>query len=139
VEIALSSLALTILTKCPKLGDFVFANRSGRHPFAASGAAKADIDRRIAGLCLSQDVPVPTHWTFHDLRRTAATGLSQIGTSRFITSRILNHRDAETTSIYDRHTHDEAKALALEAWAQKLRSIVESPPDNVAEFKRAAN
>ena len=63
-------------------------------------------------------------WTPHDIRRTTASHLTSIGTSRLIVSKILNHSESNSiTAIYDRHSYNDEKQHALEAWAQKLKEI----------------
>jgi integrase len=64
------------------------------------------------------------HWTPHDLRRTAASFMTQLGTPRLVVSKILNHKDAGITAVYDRHSYENEKRQALEAWGQKLDEIV---------------
>lgn len=70
------------------------------------------------------------HWTPHDLRRTAATGLGALGVSRFLLGRILNHSDPSVTGIYDRHRYDAEVRGALEAWETHLRGLlgIDLPP-----------
>ncbi len=60
----------------------------------------------------------------HDLRRTAATYMSSMGTSRLVISKILNHAEQSITAIYDRHSYDKEKRQALNMWARKLDSIL---------------
>jgi integrase len=63
------------------------------------------------------------HFTPHDLRRTAATQMRQLGVDRFTVSRILNHVDREITATYDRYSHDKEKRQALEKWGRKLERV----------------
>ena len=51
--------------------------------------------------------------------------MSEMGVSRLVLSRILNHADKGITSVYDRHGYDAEKRAALDAWAAKLRDIIE--------------
>jgi integrase len=59
----------------------------------------------------------------HDLRRTCATGIADLGFSRFVIGRILNHQETGVTRIYDRATYDAEKRQALDAWGAKLESL----------------
>ena len=63
-------------------------------------------------------------FTPHDLRRSAATRMSELGIFRLVISKLLNHVERSFTSIYDRHTYDKEKKIALELWAKKLDSII---------------
>ncbi len=77
--------------------------------------------------------------TPHDLRRTAATGMTALGINRLVVSKILNHVENSVTAIYDRHTYDAEKRHALEAWAAHLEGILSSKPkaDNVVMLATA--
>lgn len=63
-------------------------------------------------------------FTPHDLRRTAASYMTGMGTSRLTVAKILNHADRGVTAIYDRHSYDVEKHAALTAWAGRLEAIV---------------
>ena len=75
----------------------------------------------------------------HDLRRTAASMMTGMGTARLTVSKILNHSERGATKIYDRYSYDPEKKAALEAWAARLQAILknEIPATNVVELKRA--
>ncbi|MDZ7760823.1 MAG: tyrosine-type recombinase/integrase [Desulfovermiculus sp.] len=62
--------------------------------------------------------------TPHDLRRTAATIISELGFNRLVVDKILNHKDRTVGGIYDRHTYDAEKRQALEAWEAELEQIL---------------
>ncbi len=63
-------------------------------------------------------------FTGHDLRRTAATHLGEMGMSRFIIGRVLNHTDPSVTARYDRHSYLAEKRDALDKWAARLAEIL---------------
>lgn len=60
----------------------------------------------------------------HDLRRTAASKMTELGVPRLIVKKILNHADNEITAVYDRFGYDREKRAALELWAKRLMVIV---------------
>ncbi len=62
--------------------------------------------------------------TPHDLRRTAASGMTSIGISRLVVAKILNHVETGVTAIYDRHGYDAEKRHALTVWADHLEGIL---------------
>jgi integrase len=68
------------------------------------------------------------HWTPHDLRRTAATGMEGAGVSPFIIGHVLNHVSATkatvTSRVYARYTYEKEKREALDLWAGKLAGIL---------------
>jgi integrase len=63
----------------------------------------------------------------HDLRRTVASRMTgDLGISRLMVSKILNHVETGVTAVYDRHSYDAEKRLALDAWGQQLDEILSS-------------
>jgi integrase len=62
----------------------------------------------------------------HDLRRTVATRLSQMGTPPEDVAAILNHVRSDVTGRhYDQYQRANEKRIALETWAKSLQSIFE--------------
>jgi integrase len=75
----------------------------------------------------------------HDFRRTAASTMASAGISRLVIAKVLNHIDRGVTAIYDRHSYDAEKRVALETWARKLDEIVTSKPEAaVVPFRKRA-
>jgi integrase len=61
----------------------------------------------------------------HDLRRTAASYMAQLGLSEDAIGKVLNHAAATVTSRhYIRHGYDLEKKQALDLWAERLMGIV---------------
>ena len=61
----------------------------------------------------------------HDLRRTGASRLTgDLGLSRFVVGRVLNHLEPGVTATYDRYAYDREKRHALDAWGQRLMEIL---------------
>ncbi len=62
----------------------------------------------------------------HDLRRTAATRMAAAGIPREHIGKVLNHVEggARATRVYDRHSYDHEKQIALETWARVLDGIL---------------
>lgn len=76
--------------------------------------------------------------TPHDLRRTAASHMTELGIPRLVVSKILNHADPSVTGIYDRYQYGPEKRSALEAWGRRLQGIIEGrPADNVVPLVTA--
>lgn len=77
--------------------------------------------------------------TPHDLRRTAASGMTALGVPRLTVSKILNHVETSVTAIYDRRGYDNEKRHALDAWAARLEEIVSGKPasSNVVSLAEA--
>jgi integrase len=130
-RVPLSSLALELLQEAKNLaGDspWVFPSpQTDRHitPEAVDHAL------RRPGLEALGFTFVP-----HDLRRTAASHMTSMGISRLVVSKILNHVERGVTAVYDRHSYDKEKRHALEAWAHKLKIILEGAGGKVVPMLR---
>ena len=62
-------------------------------------------------------------WRLHDLRRTAATGLQRLGHRLEVIEAVLGHVSgsrAGIVGVYQRHSWDQEKRIALEAWARHV-------------------
>jgi integrase len=68
------------------------------------------------------------HWTVHDLRRTALTGMAKLGIAPIVLGHIANHRTTTkagmTLSVYVQHAYEKEKREALELWADRLQGII---------------
>jgi integrase len=62
--------------------------------------------------------------TPHDLRRTAASGMTELGIDRLVVSKILNHVERHVTATYDRYSYFDQKRRALDAWAAHVDAIL---------------
>src|SRR5262249_17590598 len=70
--------------------------------------------------------PIPA-WVHHDLRRTCATGMADIGVLPHIIEAVLNHisgHKAGVAGIYNRATYRPEKAEALDRWDKHLSKLV---------------
>ena len=75
----------------------------------------------------------------HDLRRTAASGMTRMGINRLVVSKILNHVDGSVTAVYDRYSYDAEKRHALDAWGRRLEEIISgTPAKETTTFSMAA-
>jgi hypothetical protein len=77
-------------------------------------------------------------FTPHDLRRTAATLMSQIGFMDEIIDAVLNHTKQGIIRTYNLNRYDKEKQQALEAWERKLNGIITATESNVIPIKRKA-
>jgi integrase len=79
--------------------------------------------------------------TPHDLRRTAASHMTEMGILRLVVSKILGHSDGSITAIYDRFEYWPQKKQALDAWSQRLMEIVscKSATSNVVSLATAVD
>lgn len=65
-------------------------------------------------------------WRWHDLRRTAASGMAKAGVAPHVVEKILNHVSgiiSGVAAVYNRHGYDAEKRDALEAWGERLAEL----------------
>ena len=69
-----------------------------------------------------------THWTLHDLRRSCATGMAELGVQPHIIEAVLNHVSGHkggVAGIYNRAKYSAEMRDALQRWADHLQEICE--------------
>ena len=133
--IALSEPAKAILAKFPKANrKHVFGPRDAG--FQGRSAAKEMLDARIAARAGKPLV----EWTPHDLRRTAATRMAELGVQPHIIEAVLNHVSGHkggVAGIYNRATYDKEKREALALWAEHVTALVEGRNATVVPMKKS--
>ncbi|MBB6413517.1 tyrosine-type recombinase/integrase [Mesorhizobium sangaii] len=103
---------------------------NGATPVSGFSRAKQQIDqamieaaRKATG---NPDVKI-NNWTFHDLRRTAASGMAGLGVAVHVVEAVLNHKSGKISgvaAVYNRHDYAREKREALSAWANLVDRIV---------------
>jgi integrase len=76
-------------------------------------------------------------WVLHDLRRSAATHMAELGVQPHIVEEILNHKSghkAGVAGIYNRASYDREKRQALDLWADHLMAAIEGRASNVVSI-----
>lgn len=80
-------------------------------------------------------------FTPHDLRRTCATKISEMGFVDAIVDAVLAHLKKGEIRTYNKNKYDREKQKAMETWERKLKSIVTGKKSNVVAIssgKKAA-
>ncbi len=124
-EVPLSSVALEILRSTPHREERGFVFGEGQGGFSGWSKSKARLDTRIT-IVGSMIRP----WRLHDLRRTAATRLSEHGTLPHVVEAVLNHisgHKAGVAGIYNRATYAKEKRDALDRWAKHVLELIREP------------
>jgi integrase len=82
---------------------------------------------------------VMERFTPHDLRRTVATRMRELGISRGDVKMVLNHTETDVTATYDRYDGLPEKRRALVIWGSRLEQIVagKSSGSNVVQLASA--
>lgn len=127
-RVPLPSIAIGLLKQAMKLNhkndstkDSLFVFPSPRHgqPILETSLSHALIRSGHFGI---------SHYTPHDLRRTAATHMTgpHCKVARFVLERVLNHTDQTITGQhYDHYQYDDEKCHALNTWAARLAQVIE--------------
>lgn len=111
-EVPLVDEAMNLLADIPRHCDFVFSTTQ-RSAISGFGNFKRRMDKATG----------VTDWRLHDLRRTAATRMSELGEPRFTIARVLGHSDTSVTATYDRASYRGEKRVALEKWQEFLEQL----------------
>jgi integrase len=117
-DLPLSATALKILNAIPMRAGRECVFGEGEGGFAGWSRAKVSLDEKAK---------LKEEWTLHDLRRTAATRMSDLGVQPHIVEAVLNHvsgHKAGVAGIYNRSAYRKEKREALDLWANHLRVIV---------------
>ena|SRR5688572_4755776 len=77
-------------------------------------------------------------WRLHDLRRTVATRMADLGVEPHVVEEILGHvgwHRAGVAGIYNRASYERAKRAALSLWADRLIELVGERPAVVVPLR----
>jgi integrase len=105
---------------------------NGRTAISGFSRAKLRLDR-VSGVGLTDR----DEWRLHDLRRSAATHMAEMGIAPHVVDRLLNHVSGSirgVAAVYNRHSNIDERRRALEGWA--LRLVDGERRGNVVAFTR---
>nr|WP_037460720.1 site-specific integrase [Sinorhizobium fredii] len=133
--VPLSALVLQIIQALPKVGKQFLLSTTGETPVSGFSRAKKIVDAEMLALVkneaaergLDPDKVMLEPWTFHDLRRTAASGMARLGFPVHVVEAVINHKSGTikgVAAIYNRYEYLEEKRQALTAWADLVEQIV---------------
>jgi integrase len=136
LELKLPAVALNILRAVPRRDGCVrLFGKPGKGFTSWSNGMKL-FQARMA--TAGNELP---HWTLHDLRRSTATGMAEIGVQPHIIEAVLNHVSGHKrgpAGIYNRASYARETAQALQVWAEHLAALVESRKKKVVTLPRRA-
>jgi integrase len=124
-DVPLAPAAVAILRGIPRRDDrdFVFGSSNG--PFQGWSNAKAALDARMTKALRAEKGSAAklSPWRLHDIRRTVATRLGDLGALPHVVEAILNHisgHRAGVAGIYNRAVYAAEKREALVKWAETV-------------------
>jgi integrase len=111
--------------------DFVFGrNRDQSSGFSGWSACKRRLDAAVK---------IPA-WVVHDVRRTVATGLGELGVQPHIVEACLNHQSGSkrgVAGVYNKSAYAAEVATALARWDEHLAAVLADRKSAVTPLKRA--
>src|SRR5262249_45429523 len=80
------------------------------------------------------------NWTYHDLRRTCASGMAALHVAQDTIDRVLNHAKGKLAGTYNVYEYRAEKAAALKAWSERVAVVVGEgiAARNVVELRSGA-
>jgi integrase len=128
--ITLPPTAVAIINSVPQTArDHLFGARSDAG-FVSWNYGKVQLDRRLGDAVKS--------WRVHDIRRTVATRMADIGIEPHIIEAVINHHSGHrrgVAGIYNRSSYERAVKAALERWGEHVIALVEGRESNVLAFR----
>jgi len=116
-SIPLSPMVAAILDTLPKEG-YLFPARGRDTPFNGFSKAKDAFDRSLIGVA---------PYVIHDLRRTFASGMQELGIRIEVTEKLLNHTSgsfAGIVSVYQRHSYLPEMRASIQKWEDHLQALL---------------
>jgi integrase len=150
-EVPLSGAALEILapaiTQAKELErEIVFGERAER-AFSGWSKAKAQLDERIAKASAAVEQvqnqskdSKSASWVLHDIRRTVATRMGDLGVLPHVVEAVLNHisgHKAGVAGVYNRAAYANEKRQALDLWGERVAALAEARASNVVALRSA--
>jgi integrase len=130
-DVPLSPQALAVLNEAPDYERRACVFGRGDTGFSGFGKCKERLDQ-ASGVA---------DWTLHDLRRTMATRMADLGVHPHVIEAILNHvsgHKAGVAGVYNRSTYATEKRAALDLWGARVeRLLAVAAGANVTVLKRA--
>lgn len=132
----LGDIAWSILHAVRSRGgrDLLFGRSRGG--FSGWSKSKAALDARIlTNRLMTNAMSQPLAWRLHDLRRTCATRLAELGVPPHVIEALLNHisgHKSGVAGVYNRATYEPDKKNALTRWETHLRQLFAAAPAKVS-------
>ncbi|MGB8840155.1 MAG: integrase arm-type DNA-binding domain-containing protein [Aliidongia sp.] len=127
-QTALSPAVLAIIQTIPHQGGGLLFTTTGKTVVSGWSRAKDRLDALLMapGADTGPPAPIP-HWTLHDLRRSAATGMARMNVAPHVVEKILNHQSGTirgVAAIYNRHAYLDERRAALFLWAEAVAAMI---------------
>jgi len=122
----------------------------GENGFGGWSKSKAALDERMRKgrkqdgkktRNTADEVKLIAPWVVHDLRRTVATRMADLGVLPHVIEALANHVSGHkggVAGIYNRSSYEREVSAALGLWADHIRSIVDNVAPTIIQMPRRA-
>jgi integrase len=122
-------------------GSFVFTTNNTT-PVSSWSWAKGRLDEAMLAAAREQRGPnvAVAEWRLHDLRRTAVTGLAELGVRPDVIELCVNHVSGHRggiAGVYNRSQMLDERKAALKRWAAHVHGLVSGRSADVTPMQRA--
>jgi integrase len=76
-------------------------------------------------------------WWIHDIRRSVATGMAELGIQPHVIECVLNHQSGfrgGVAGVYNRSSYEREMAQALQRWSEHITALAEGRADKVVQL-----
>jgi len=125
-EVPLPPLAQKILKDLLRVSDKYVFSTNGTAPVSGFNKIKERLDAQMLAEAQKEKGKFAP-WRLHDLRRTCATGMGEIGVLPHVVEAVLNHISGTkggVAGVYQHAAYSKEKKAALERWANYVISVV---------------
>ncbi|WP_333721978.1 tyrosine-type recombinase/integrase [Agrobacterium tumefaciens] len=138
--VPLTSAVLDLIGSLPRIAPadekdpvFLFTT-TGKAPVSGFSKAKKAVDKAMIEILREAAIEEGNDpekvrlepWTFHDIRRTVASGMARLNVAVHVVEAILNHKSGSirgVAAVYNRYDYADEKREALMAWSNYLERI----------------
>jgi hypothetical protein len=118
--------------------DLVYTT-TGTTPVSGWSRAKRRLDAAMLKAARQERVDATIEpWRLHDLRRTAVTGMVELGVLPHVVEAVVNHISgsrAGVAGVYNKAELLPERKAALERWAAHVLGLLSEQPDNVVAMR----
>jgi integrase len=133
LTLTLPPVAIDILRSVPRRDSHENLFGSNGAGFTTWSTSTAALNARITA---TEGKPLAP-WTLHDIRRSVATGMAELGVEPHHVEATLNHvgHKAGVAGTYNRARYDREIASALQVWSEHLITAVENRESKIVPLR----
>jgi integrase len=126
-------MMLDVIKPVPRMAsrDTLFGTRGGG--FVAWSGGKVLLDARLG---------FAEGWTVHDIRRSVATRMADLGVLPHVIEEVLNHQSGHRrgpAGIYNRSSYEREVRAAMALWHDHLRTLIAGGERKIVRMPRVAS